>query len=122
MFKTTGGLKTYGVAILAATAIVGCGGTAQRPAPESRAIVSLDETIATLSAAERSDLQRTMELPTGYDAESRAARDAFFGASAVREARDAEQGALELPTGYDLDTRAARAAFFRWLSDRGGTR
>ena len=119
--KRTGGLKTYGVAILAATAILGCGGTAQRPAPESGAIPSLDDTIATLSPAERSDLQRMMELPTGYDVETRTARDAFFGASAAREARDAEQRALELPMG-DPETRAARAAFFRWLSDRGSTR
>ena len=121
MFKRTGGLKAYGVAILAMIAIVGCGGIAQRPASESGAIPSLDETIAALSPAERGELQRSMELPTGYDVETRAARDAFFAASAAREARDAEQRALELPMG-DPETRAARAAFFRWLSDRGGTR
>lgn len=81
-------------------------------------IVPLNEAVASLTPAEREELQQGMAVPTGYDAETRAAREAFLEWAAARE-RDAEQRALEVPTGYDPETRAAREAFFRWLDERG---
>lgn len=120
MSSATGGLKTRGLVCLAlASAIVACGGTAQRASSEERAIPALDETIANLSPAERDELQRSMATPSGYDGETLALRDAFFHWVAERDARDAQQRAMDIPSAYDPETRAAREAYFRWLSDHG---
>lgn len=76
---------------LAATALVaaviGCA-VPQTTARQGGQVVTFDERIASLTEAERDQLQQSMLAPEGFDAETKAARDAFFAWLAARDGRD----------------------------------
>lgn len=75
---------TKAVAITIMAILAACGqppGAAQPGAPvpsAERPITTIGETIATLTSDERDELQRSMELPSTYDPETRATREAYL--------------------------------------------
>lgn len=88
-------------ATLLVAALIGCA-VPQSAALQGGDVVTFDERIASLTPAEREQLQRSMEVPSGYDPETRAARDAFFAWNAGRDARDDQQPATDVPRMEDL--------------------
>lgn len=83
--------------LTAAVFVVGLIGCAvpQSRAPQSGEAGGFDERIASLTPAEREQRQRSADVPWDYDAESRAARDAFLSRVASCEVLDVQQRALE---------------------------
>lgn len=75
------------VATAAVAVIVGCA-LPQGAARQGGQVVTFDERIASLTEAERDQLQQSMLAPEGSDAETKAARDAFFAWIALRDGRD----------------------------------
>jgi len=75
---------TKAVAITIMAILAACGqppGAAQPGAAvpsAERPITTISETIATLTSDERDELLRSMELPSTYDPETRAAREAYL--------------------------------------------
>ena len=73
--------KAMAITIMAILAACGQPGAAQPgaavPAAE-RPITTIGESIAALTSDERDELQRSMESPSTYDPETRAAREAYL--------------------------------------------
>lgn len=86
--------------VLVAT-VIGCA-VPQSAVQQGGDVETFDERIASLTPAEREELQRSMEMPSAYDPETRTARDAFFAWVAWRDARDAQPPAMEIPRMEDL--------------------
>ena len=83
--------------LTAAVFVVGLIGCAvpQTGAQQAGEAGAFDERIASLTPAEREELRRSVDVPWDYDAETRAARDAFLSRVASCEVLDAQQRALE---------------------------
>lgn len=74
-------------------AVVGCA-FPQGSARQGGQVMTIDERIASLTEAERDELQRSMAVPQGSDPETKAARDAFLAWLAGRDrAQDYEREA-----------------------------
>lgn len=73
--------KAVAITIMAILAACGQPGAAQPGAAvpsAERPVTTIDETVTTLTGDERDELQRSMELPSRYDPETRAAREAYL--------------------------------------------